>query len=978
MIRSILGKIIGDANEKEVRRLRPMIEKINEIEEKYQKTLTDEDFPQKTKEFKKRITDGESLDDILPEAFALVKNACRRLTGKKWEVRGHEAEWNMIPYDVQLIGGIVLHQGKIAEMKTGEGKTLVCTMPVYLNALTQKGVFVVTVNDYLAQRDAEWMGGVYKFLGLSVGVVKHGQNAAQKKEAYDADITYGTNNEFGFDYLRDNMTTSLENVVQRNLYYAIVDEVDSILIDEARTPLIISAPAEESTFKYKKYAELIKNLVENEDYNIDEKIKTATLSEAGIAKMEKMLGVENIYTEGGFLEVHHIEQALRAHACYKRDVDYVVKEDEVIIVDEFTGRLMPGRRYSDGLHQAIEARENVEVKRESKTLATVSLQNYFRLFDKLAGMTGTAATEAEEFYKIYGLDTIIIPTNVTVVRKDLSDVIYKNTKGKFLAVTQKVKELHEKGQPALIGTISIEKSEMLSKLLQINGIPHNVLNAKNHEREAEIIANAGQKNAMTIATNMAGRGTDIKLGKGVVEVGGLCIIGTERHESRRIDNQLRGRSGRQGDPGATQFYVSMEDELMRLFGSEKVQNMMERLGIPDDMPVENRLISNSIESAQKRVEGRNFDIRKHLVEYDDVMNKHREIIYSRRRKILKSSDVKIDILKLFENEAKIIVLNHTSERDVEDWNYEEILETVRAIHRTPKGNRDENTSGDTNENRNDKTIYDTQENEILTKKNLEKIIDRDELIKVIHDYLVNEYEKKEKLLSSANILRQVERSVYLRVIDSLWMEHIDEMSGLRESVALQGYGQRDPLIEYKGEAFNKFTKLLAAIQSNTVNMLFKVNIEQEVAQKLMEEMVENMQTNEDEIEEMLTGDQKILHAKAEAIKRATAQKMIYLKNHNRLDNTINNLENIIKDDENDKNASDGSAPTVIRVNADEDENQTLNHSSPDVSHPGVPQKFQTAQISPVIQKNSNQINEVGRNDPCPCGSGKKYKKCHGK
>ncbi|MBI2464496.1 preprotein translocase subunit SecA [Candidatus Peregrinibacteria bacterium] len=976
MIRSLLGKIIGDANEKEVRRLRPLIEKINEIEEKYQKTLTDEDLPRKTEEFKKRIIEGESLDDLLPEAFALVKNACRRLTGKKWEVRGHETEWNMIPYDVQLIGGIVLHHGKIAEMKTGEGKTLVCTMPVYLNALTKKGVFIVTVNDYLAQRDAEWMGGVYKFLGLTVGVVKHGQNATQKKEAYDADITYGTNNEFGFDYLRDNMATSLEQVVQRNLYYSIVDEVDSILIDEARTPLIISAPAEESTFKYRKYAELIKNLAENEDYNIDEKIKTATLTEAGIAKMEKMLGVENIYTEGGFLEVHHIEQSLRAHACYKRDVDYVVKENEVIIVDEFTGRLMPGRRYSDGLHQAIEAKENVEVKRESKTLATVSLQNYFRLFDKLAGMTGTAATEAEEFYKIYKLDTVIIPTNMNVMRKDLPDVIYKNTKGKFLAVTQKVKELHEKGQPALIGTISIEKSETLSKLLQMNGIQHNVLNAKNHEREAEIVANAGQKGAVTIATNMAGRGTDIKLGEGVVEVGGLCIMGTERHESRRIDNQLRGRAGRQGDPGASQFYVSMEDDLMRLFGSEKVQNMMERLGIPDDMPIENRLISNSIESAQKRVEGRNFDIRKHLVEYDDVMNKHREIIYSRRRKILESSDVKADILILFEKESKSIVLNHTSERDVEDWNYEEILETVRAIHRDAKTknnmetnngtrandhietknrletndhakvNSNTKTNHDANENCDAKTSHDVNHtsNDPITKENLEKIIDRDELIKVIHDYLINEYEKKEKSLSSANILRQIERSVYLRVIDSLWMEHIDEMSNLRESVALQGYGQRDPLIEYKSEAFNKFTKLLTAIQSNTVNTLFKVNIEQEVAQRLMEEMVENLQTNEDEIEGVLTGDQKKLHDQIETMRRTAIDE----------------------------------SPTVIRINADKDENQTDTHFTAPLAHPGVPQKFQTAQISPVIQKKSNQINEVGRNEPCPCGSGKKYKKCHGK
>ncbi|MEK7547263.1 MAG: preprotein translocase subunit SecA, partial [Patescibacteria group bacterium] len=581
MIRKLLNALLGDPNEKILKKIRPLIPQINKFEEEYQQTIKDQNSVlAKTSEFKDRIKNGESLDKILPEAFALVKLACRHLMGKSWKVREKDTVWDMIPYDVQLIGGIVLHQGNISEMKTGEGKTLVCTMAVYLNALTEKGVFVVTVNDYLAHRDSEWMGGLYNYLGLSVGVVVHGMSKEEKQAAYNCDIIYGTNNEFGFDYLRDNMATSLDETVQRNLHYAIVDEVDSILIDEARTPLIISAPAQESTAKYQQYSRLIPQLTENTHYNIDEKSKTATLTEAGIAKMEELLGLENIYTEAGFTEVHHIEQALRSHTCYKIDVDYMVKDGEIIIIDEFTGRLMPGRRYSHGLHQAIEAKENVEVKRESKTLATVSFQNYFRLFEKLAGMTGTAATEAEEFYQIYGLDTIIIPTNKQVIRQDKVDTIYKTHKGKFLAIVALIKELHKKGQPVLAGTISVEKSEILSKLLKMEGIPHNVLNAKYHEREAEIIAQAGQKGTVTIATNMAGRGTDIKLGEGVKELGGLYVIGSERHESRRIDNQLRGRCGRQGDPGSSQFFVSMEDELMRLFGADKIKNMMNILKVP--------------------------------------------------------------------------------------------------------------------------------------------------------------------------------------------------------------------------------------------------------------------------------------------------------------------------------------------------------------------------------------------------------------
>ena len=891
MLGKLMKKIIGDPNEKEIKKLWPLVEKINQIEAEYQKTLKDEDVPKKTEEFKKRLQDGEKLDALLPEAFALVKNACRRQVGKKWDVRGHETEWFMIPYDVQIIGGIILHQGKIAEMKTGEGKTLVCTMPFYLNALVGKGAFLVTVNDYLAQRDAEWMGGIYKFLGLKIGIINHGQSPEEKKAAYDADITYGTNNEYGFDYLRDNMSTNLEHRVQRNLYYAIVDEVDSILIDEARTPLIISAPAEESTSKYGKYSQLVQNLKENEDYNIDEKVKTAVLTEAGIAKMEKLMGVENIYSEGGFQEVHHLEQALRANAVYKRDIDYVVKENEVIIVDEFTGRLMPGRRYSDGLHQAIEAKENVEVRRESRTLATVSFQNYFRLFDKLGGMTGTAATEAEEFYKIYKLDTIIIPTNEPCIRKDHQDSVYKNEKGKFKAVVSRVKEFHKKGQPVLIGTISIEKSEILSQLLKMNGIPHHVLNAKNHEKEAEIVTKAGQKGAVTIATNMAGRGTDIKLEAGVTDVGGLFILGTERHESRRIDNQLRGRSGRQGDAGESQFFVSMEDELMRLFGSDRAQKMMDAFKIPDDMPIENTLITRSIESAQKKVEGHNFDIRKHLVEYDDVMNKHREIIYSRRRKVLESENIKNDILLSIEKEVEAIVLNHTANRDLKEWNYKEIFETLNAIHRDP--------------------ITPINQTEI------ENITDQEKLIDKLKNFLWSEYEAREKSLPEPDILRQIERGVSLRVVDTLWMEHIDNMTSLRENVALQGYGQRDPLIIYKQEAFEMINKLLSGIQTNVINTLFKVDVQQEVAQRMMFQATpKQMQTNEDDIEEVLSGDHSIVGQPKRRV--ATA-----------------------------------ANPVVVKVKADGTSGGTDAASAPPVP-------------------------KVGRNEPCPCGSKKKYKKCCGR
>ncbi len=884
MLTKILNKIFGDPNEKELKRFWPIVAKINEIEKKYQETLKDEYVPAKTEEFKKRLAEGETLDDILPEAFALVKNACRRLIGKKWLVRNREITWDMIPYDVQLLGGMVLHQGKIAEMKTGEGKTLVCTLPIYLNALAGKGVFLVTVNDYLAQRDAEWMGGLYKFLGLTVGMILHGQSQEQKKEAYNSDITYGTNNEFGFDYLRDNMSTDASQMVQRELSYAIVDEVDSILIDEARTPLIISAPAEESTEKYAKYARLIPQLAEKDDYVIDEKVRTATLTEAGIAKMEKWLGMENVYAEGGFQEVHHIEQALKAQAIFKNDIDYVVKDGEVIIVDEFTGRLMPGRRYSDGLHQAIEAKEGVEVQRESRTLATVSFQNYFRLFKKLGGMTGTALTEAEEFSKIYKLDTMVIPTNQTMIRKDHPDAVYKNQRGKFMATVKRVKELHDKGQPVLIGTISIEKSEMLSKLLGASGVPHTVLNAKFHEKEAEIVAKAGQKGAVTIATNMAGRGTDIKLGAGVTEVGGLYILGTERHESRRIDNQLRGRSGRQGDPGESQFFVSMDDELMRLFGAERVQKMMEFLKVPDDMPIENRMISNSIEGAQKKVEARNFEIRKHLVEYDDVMNKQREIIYARRRKMLFSKNMKNDILLLIEKQAEAFVLNHTGQRSREEWDFTKIYEMIEALHKDQK------------------TPFDL--------KKLEKCNGPEEMIDSVKHYLWNEYNEREKMLpdheeeQGSEMLRQFERAVYLRTLDNLWMEHIDNMSHLREGVSLRGYGQKDPLIEYKQEGFQMFSELLATIRSGTVNTLFKIEFRQQAPAPLVQRRPTRMMTNEEQIEKVLGGER--------------------------------NLQEELSGN-----------PVVVRTGG---EHQAAGSGAP----------------------------QVGRNDLCPCGSKKKYKKCHGK
>jgi len=877
MLKKIINIFIGDTNAKELKKQAPLVEAINNIELSLQK-LSEDELKAKTDEFIRRLEEGETTDDIMPEAFAVVKNACRRLIGTKFTLGKDEKEWDMIPYDVQLLGGIILHQGKIAEMKTGEGKTLVASLPLYLNALTKKGAHLITVNDYLASRDAEWMSVLYKYLGLSVGTIIHGLSPAQRKEAYSSDITYGTNNEFGFDYLRDNMASSLEARVQGPLHYAIVDEVDSILIDESRTPLIISSPAEESTNKYYSYSQLIKQLKADEHYNVDEKGKTTTLTEDGIAKMESLMGVENIYTEAGFLEVHHIEQALKAMTLFEKDRDYLIKDGEIVIVDEFTGRLMPGRRYSDGLHQAIEAKENVDVKRESRTLATVTFQNFFRLYEKLSGMTGTAKTEEEEFYKIYGLETLVIPTNKPIARQDRTDLIFRSTRGKWNNVVKSIKEHNEKGQPVLVGTISVETSEMLSKMLKLSGVKHEVLNAKHHEREAEIVSLAGQKGAVTIATNMAGRGTDIKLGDGVREVGGLAIIGTERHDSRRIDNQLRGRAGRQGDPGFSRFFISMDDDLMRLFGSDRIKGVMKRFGLDDDMPIENSLISKSIESAQKRVEGHNFDIRKHLLEYDDVINKHREIIYARRLKILENEDLSKESMKMMSDEAHHIVALHTSTPSRADWDLTGLVSSLNALmHNSDKK-------------------FDVSD--------FDKIENSDTLTENVSNVLHDEYKRKERAIGDIDVMRKIEKQISLRVVDMLWMEHINQMTQLREAVSLRGYGQRDPLMEYKQEAYQLFSRLLSSIQHNIINTLFKLQIQP--TDHINVAPTQRIQTNEADIE------------------------------------------------------ANVSQP---RMQVD----STTTSASPS----------QRAVVRKLESNNKPSFPETGRNDPCPCGSGKKYKKCHG-
>ena len=758
------------------------VEKINELEPSLE-GLSDASLVAKTAYFKERIENGESLEDILPEAFAVVREASRRVLG-------------MRHFDVQLLGGICLHEGKIAEMRTGEGKTLVATLPTYLNALTGNGVHIITVNDYLAKRDSEWMGKLYRFLGLSVGLIVHGLSFNERKESYSADITYGTNNEFGFDYLRDNMVIYADQMVQRELNYAIVDEVDSILVDEARTPLIISGPGDKSTELYGVVAKAIIQLKEGEDYTVDEKAKAVLPTEFGIAKIEKALNVTNLYDHENIELSHHFNQALRAKALMHRDRDYVVRDGEVVIVDEFTGRLMFGRRYSDGLHQAIEAKEGVKVERESQTLATITFQNYFRMYGKLAGMTGTAKTEEDEFLKIYGLPVIVIPTNKEIARVDFPDVIYKTKKAKYKAVIEAIKEANAKGQPVLVGTTSIAQSEELSIVLKKSGIQHNVLNAKYHEMEAQIISGAGQKGAVTIATNMAGRGTDIVLGEGVAELGGLHIIGTERHESRRIDNQLRGRAGRQGDNGSSRFYLSLEDDLMRLFGSDNIASIMDKLGMDENEPIEHQLITRSIEQAQKKVEGRNFDIRKHVLQYDDVMNQQREVIYGQRRQILMGEGLKENIMSMINQMIDQYMDLYANEKLYpEDWDVNSLAESCTNLF-APKGR--------------------------LVPEELEKF-SRDELKDELYSVAKEAYDLREAMFG-ADGMRELEKVVMLKVVDNKWIEHLDHMDMLREGITLRAYGQRDPLIEYKIEAFDMFERMIANIQEEIARTVFQVNI----------------------------------------------------------------------------------------------------------------------------------------------------------
>jgi len=920
----IYEKIFGDPSKKQLKRIQPLVDKINKLEKDLE-GFSDEELRKKTEEFRERIKtrlsqfieepleeglnqrdldkerlerqlkkEKQVLDEILPEAFATVREVSKRTLG-------------MRHFDVQLMGGIILHEGKIAEMKTGEGKTLVSTLPVYLNALLGKGVHIVTVNDYLAKRDAQWMGKIFTFLGLRVGVIVHDHAylvnfdqenkktrkqeskdaetqvaietenliEVERKEAYKADITYGTNNEFGFDYLRDNMVVDLSQKVQRKLHYAIIDEIDSILIDEARTPLIISAPAEESGELYRKFAAIVPSLEENKDYNVDEKMRAVTLTDEGIKKMEQILGMKNIYDKGVEL-VHHIEQALRAHILYQRDKDYVVKDGEVIIVDEFTGRLMFGRRYSEGLHQAIEAKEGVEIKRESVTLATITFQNYFRLYNKLAGMTGTAMTENEEFYKIYKLEVVEIPTNKPMIRFDASDKIYRSEEGKFKALVEEIKERNKKGQPVLVGTISIEKNELLSQMLKMQGIPHEVLNAKHHEREAQIIAQAGSKGAVTIATNMAGRGVDIILGghpynkekaEEIIELGGLCVLGTERHEARRIDNQLRGRSGRQGDPGFSQFYISMEDDLMRIFGAERIKRLMTTLGIPEDQPIENKMVSRAIETAQKKVEGHNFDIRKHVLEYDDVMNRQRTAIYSKRDKILEGKDEigskEVSLIEkaknIFYEEVKNLVTFHTT-GEREQWNIKEIWENFITII--------------------DKDSLD------FTEEDLEKINNAEELKNKLLKVIDQQFTKRIEEIGEEN-MTQLVKMLYLRIIDMFWVQHLTEMDHLRTGIGLVGYGQKDPLVEYKHRSYNMFKQLLGLIDGNFARTFFKIKIESGRFQE-------------------------------SRIKKQESRKEV----------------------------------KQFKRREEEDENKQ--------------------KVIAVKKK------KIGRNDPCPCGSGKKYKKCCGR
>jgi len=871
MIGAVLQKMFGTQNTRALNRLWPIVHQVNSLEETMAK-LSDDELRAKTDEFRKRLSEGQTLDQILPETFAVVREASKRTT-------------KMRHFDVQILGGIVLHQGKIAEMSTGEGKTLAATLPMYLNALGGKGVHLITVNDYLARRDRAWMGPVYEFLGLTVESIQHDIPIDQRREAYAADITYGTNNEFGFDYLRDNMVPSLELRVQRPLHYAIVDEVDSILVDEARTPLIISGPAEESTDKYYRIDRIIPKLKSDTDFKLDEKAHAVSLTEAGIKRCEELLGVENLYENTQIDLIHHINQALRAHVLFKKDDEYVVKDDQVIIVDEFTGRLMPGRRFSDGLHQALEAKEGVKIERENQTLATVTFQNYFRIYKKLAGMTGTAATEAVEFEKIYKLDVLIIPTNKPCIRNDQADCIYRTEKEKFEAVVKEIVEEHQKGRPVLVGTISIEKSERLSNMLKRRNLPHNVLNAKYHEQEAEIISKAGQGGGITIATNMAGRGTDIVLGEAVAEKGGLAVIGTERHEARRIDNQLRGRCGRQGDPGSSKFYISLDDDLMRIFGSDRISGVMQKMGMEEGEEIQHPFISKAIETAQKRVEGRNFEIRKHLLDYDDVMNRQRELIYAERDRFLKGDKIREHIFEMIEDRVENLLgtYTHPDMRD-DEKNSKGLIDALYVKFGTDIRSEVE--------------------------KNFD---DLDSLREAILNKIREHYEVRVREFTPER-MNFLEKSIMLQMLDSKWKDHLYSLDNLKEGIGLRAYGQRNPLIEYKREAFDLFDGMIENIKEEGLELLFRVQVVKE------EKMTSVMSSS---------SRAQFLHPEAEGMGEAV------------------------------RKLAGSSAPHA---------------SIPDLPSSRGPGRGMPKQPQQVKREEP----KVGRNDPCPCGSGKKYKKCHGR
>jgi len=914
MLTTLIRKIVGTKNERELKAIRPLVARINELEGGMQ-ALSDDALKALTPAFKERLAQGEELDDLLPEAFAAVREASRRSLG-------------MRHFDVQLVGGVVLHQGNIAEMKTGEGKTLVATLPVYLNALAGKGAHVVTVNDYLARRDAEWMGKLYNFMGLSVGVVVHGITDAQRKAAYKSDVTYGTNNEFGFDYLRDNMRFSLDDYCQRELFFAIVDEVDSILIDEARTPLIISGPSEASTDRYYDVNKIIEFLEPEVHYTTEEKTKSAYMTEDGIKKVEELLKVENLYDLANISMLHHVQQALKAHKMLHRDVDYVVRAGQVMIVDEFTGRVMEGRRWSDGLHQAVEAKEQVAIATENQTLASITFQNYFRMYDKLAGMTGTAETEAPEFAKIYDLDVTVIPPNVPVRRLDHPDLVYKTEGEKFEAIADEIRDCHQRGQPVLVGTVTIEKSERLSRLLKKRGIKHNVLNAKFHEKEAEIVAQAGRVGAVTIATNMAGRGTDILLGgnptfllrrrlerdpdlpeaeqeklteefktacaeehDAVTGAGGLHIIGTERHESRRIDNQLRGRSGRQGDPGASRFYLALDDSLMRIFGSDRITGIMERLGMEDGVPIEHRMVSRAIENAQKKVEAYHFDMRKHLLEYDDVMNQQREIIYQQRRQILAGEDLRDTIDDMTDQCLEDILEAHCPEGQYqEEWNISGCKEALTAQYGVDFGASD--------------IAFEEAGREAIKERSAE-------LIRGEYDRRMRRY--------GPEITAYVEKLVLLRNLDTLWKDHLLAMDHLKEGIGLRGYGQKSPLTEYKREGFELFQEMMLRLQRDVVEQLFRVQV-----------AVDQVPEEED-LAPLQAAQMVFSHAQATPVAAGAQTRTA-----------------------GDGGGGGGGGPAPMAA-------------APEAAPPA-----ESARHTPV-----RATEKVGRNDPCPCGSGKKYKKCHG-